>query len=368
MDRLRQNLVRAGAVSAIAVLLSSACWAAQYPQDPAQAATRYLSARQKLHIMGQVGPEALAASDALPKGAVVELTGEIVGHTAVHRANQTTFCLLLRTVEGLTVSLDCTEHIEGLAVGETVQVLASVPEQDTERRHFQLDYLVRQCDLPAEARRPATMVNQSNQQPTSPQTDSPTNGPSASPTDVEPGSVDWATRLAPSPPETQPGDNQQQQEITRWAGWVKQHNAKLTDTECELIVRWVRDYSRLYGVDHRLIFAVIKAESDFDPTCVSHAGAVGLMQLMPSTARTVHVSNRWNVQENIRGGIQYLSQQLARYKGRSNYEQCVLGLACYNAGPNAVKKYGGVPPYDETRRYVIKVTNTFYNLVKQGYP
>jgi len=82
----------------------------------------------------------------------------------------------------------------------------------------------------------------------------------------------------------------------------------------------------------------------------------------------VGVADRWNVQENIRGGIQYFAQQIQSFAGRSNYEQTCLGLAAYNAGPNAVKQYGGIPPYQETIRYVKKVTTRFYQLWKDNYP
>ena len=111
-----------------------------------------------------------------------------------------------------------------------------------------------------------------------------------------------------------------------------------------------------------------KAESSFNPLCLSHAGATGMTQLMPCNLESMRVSNPWNVQQNLRGGIQLLSKELHKFSDRSNYEQCILGLAAYNAGPNAVKKYGGVPPYRETQAYVKKVSQQFYDLVKAGYP
>ncbi len=248
-------------------------------------------------------------------------------------------------------------------MGEIVQALVTVPQEGADGRHFDVECIVRRCDLPDEVRLPL---------PESPVTDTALTLTSDSPPEPAAQQADTTQPSAvwgnlPGPADTQ-APTDQQQKIAVWANWVAEHNPQLTETECELIVRWVLGYSRIYGVNHRLIFAVIEAESDFNPACVSHAGAVGLMQLMPSTARSVQVQNRWNVQENIRGGIQYLSQQLAAYADRSNYEQCVLGLASYNAGPNAVKKYGGVPPYDETRRYVIKVTNRFAELERAGYP
>lgn len=370
--RRGKSLARAGAVSTIILLLSAYGWAMQYPQDPAEAAAGYLSARQQFHIMGELAPGALTSPTVLLGGAVVELVGEIVGHTSVCKGTETTYCLLLAMVNGLTVSLDYPEPIEGLRAGQTVQVLATVPKNSADGRHFELNYIVRQCDLPAELRQPATVPNPSEEQGASsaaPDT-APAGGPSLSPSPppVQQGLLDWGTRRVPSAPGTQGEVDPQQQRIEIWQAWVQQHNSKLMDTECEKIVRWVLDWSAVYRVDHRLIFAVIEAESYFDPECISHAGALGLMQLMPGTAKYVHVEDRWNVRENIRGGIQYLAEQLARYTDKSNYEQCVLGLACYNAGPNAVDRYGGVPPYKETRNYVIKVTKKFAELVEAGYP
>ncbi|MBC7287859.1 MAG: lytic transglycosylase domain-containing protein [Armatimonadetes bacterium] len=160
---------------------------------------------------------------------------------------------------------------------------------------------------------------------------------------------------------------EEQYRVQYWKAYAKERNARLTDAEAEAIVRWVLYYSAYYGVDHRLIFAVMRYESDFDPGCVSHAGAIGLMQLMPETARDLGV-DPWVVEENIRGGIAELAGYLDRYADRPNYEQTVLALACYNAGPNAVKRAGGVPPITETINYVQRVTDLFYRFVKSGAP
>ena len=108
--------------------------------------------------------------------------------------------------------------------------------------------------------------------------------------------------------------------------------------------------ARKYKVDPALVEAVIQVESNFDPNAVSRAGATGLMQLMAKTAAHYQVYNRFNPQENIRGGVAHLRDLMDRYD-----EKLPLVLAAYNAGSTAVTRYRGIPPYPETRRYVQKV-------------
>lgn len=112
----------------------------------------------------------------------------------------------------------------------------------------------------------------------------------------------------------------------------------------------VSDAARRYGVDKDLVFAIIAQESAGNPYAISKAGAKGLMQLMDSTAKEMGVIHSFNPRENIDGGVKYFRKMLDQFDG-----DIKLALASYNAGPAAVKKYNGIPPYSETQNYVDSV-------------
>ncbi len=113
-----------------------------------------------------------------------------------------------------------------------------------------------------------------------------------------------------------------------------------------------------YGVDPHLIMAIVKAESDFDASAISSKGARGLMQLMPETASLTGVKDIHDPQDNIEGGVRHLSRLLKMFNSKVH-----LAIAAYNAGENAVLKYGNIPPYSETRVYVKRVLY-YYNQYK----
>lgn len=127
--------------------------------------------------------------------------------------------------------------------------------------------------------------------------------------------------------------------------------------------RTIQVYSKIYGVEEELIHAIVKQESCFNERAHSRAGAIGLMQLMPGTADMMKISDPWNPEQNIQGGVKYIGQMLSMFKGKKRF-----AVAAYNAGPGKVRKYRGIPPYRETKNYVKKVMAEYRRLKKQGLP
>lgn len=136
---------------------------------------------------------------------------------------------------------------------------------------------------------------------------------------------------------------------TRYKLYIREYRKKPSEYLKEY--GWIiKQASRKFKVEPSLVKAVIKAESDFDPMTVSSKGAKGLMQLMPETANDMEVENPFSPVENIFGGTRYLSLLLERFKNNKR-----LALAAYNAGPEVVEAYKGIPPYSETRSFIDKV-------------
>ncbi|MFZ1085688.1 MAG: lytic transglycosylase domain-containing protein [Terracidiphilus sp.] len=130
-----------------------------------------------------------------------------------------------------------------------------------------------------------------------------------------------------------------------------QKNSKLSEADLgEMLTK----AGHAHNLDVDLLASLVKAESNGNARAVSHAGAQGLMQLMPATARELGVADSFKPEENVRGGVSYLDALLTRY-----HDNLALALAAYNAGPEAVDRYKGIPPYRETRAYVARVIHEF---------
>lgn len=123
----------------------------------------------------------------------------------------------------------------------------------------------------------------------------------------------------------------------------------------------INEYSQKYGLDSDFVKAVVKQESGFNEKATSKCGAMGLMQLMPGTAKALNVNDPYNARDNIEGGVKYLKGLMDRFDGDMK-----LALAAYNAGPNAVKKYNGIPPYNETQNYVKNIMSMYQRIQSEG--
>lgn len=148
-----------------------------------------------------------------------------------------------------------------------------------------------------------------------------------------------------------------------WKGWEEPTRGRSYQANFRRYTPFVQAAAQRHALSSALISAVIHAESYYNPHAVSSAGAVGLMQLMPATAKRYGVSNRQDPEQNIDGGVQYLSDLLNMFD--NNVE---LALAAYNAGEQAVKRHGNrIPPYGETRHFVSKVLK-LYQSYEQSAP
>lgn len=148
---------------------------------------------------------------------------------------------------------------------------------------------------------------------------------------------------------------------------VKNFNSRLSEAEADKIARSIVGFSFKYQVDPRLVCAVILAESHFRVNATSPCGAQGLGQLMPGTAAGLGVNNAYDPVENVYGSVRYIRSMFDRMAGGKMWSELTwndlaLALAAYNAGPGAVKKHGGVPPYKETQNYVRRVVSIYKKL------
>ena len=311
------------------------------------------------------------------RGRSVELFGRIMGRTNAQAAGPAVPLTFTLSIPGVKdwVMVNAHEEHPLLVVDNVVHVLADLAPDARPSDHFLMRAVILESDLPAEEQRYAAAEAAAAKAAAPPLNRIDVKIPLADDDAKRPPAAIPEDKPTPpaDKPVVRPGTEMPQlnasaaKGVSAWKQWVAKQNRRLTDVQLELIVRSVLYYSALYGVDHRLMFAVIKCESSFNPSCVSHAGAIGMCQLMPGTARGLGV-DPWDIERNIADEVKYISTQLRAFAGRSNWEQCALALASYNAGPGAVKRAGGIPNIPETVRYVEKVTKLFYELYKAGLP
>jgi soluble lytic murein transglycosylase-like protein len=153
----------------------------------------------------------------------------------------------------------------------------------------------------------------------------------------------------------------------KYRDFILRWNSRLSDGEANAITASILTFSERYDVDPRLMVALIIAESDFRPGITSHAGAMGIAQLMPDEVQRLGLTNPYDPVQNIAGATFLIKERLCKYSGSGSYRdadmrQILLAIASYNAGMGAVKKYGGVPPYRETQNYVKKIEQIYRQL------
>lgn len=146
-----------------------------------------------------------------------------------------------------------------------------------------------------------------------------------------------------------------------YAAFIKKYNKKLSEAQSLEIAHGIIGFSIRYGVDARLIMAMVLVESGFNPNDTSYAGAMGLGQLMPGTARGMGISNAYDTYQNLYGTTRLIRGHIDKYTKQTgnSFDGLVLALAAYNAGSGAVRRHGGVPPYKQTQRYIEKVISTY---------
>jgi soluble lytic murein transglycosylase-like protein len=152
--------------------------------------------------------------------------------------------------------------------------------------------------------------------------------------------------------------------VEAYASGVRYFNRRIEPDQARSIARAIIDYSLRYGLDARLVMAVIAVESNFNQNAVSRTGAMGLGQLMPGTANDLGVANAFNLDQNLAGSTRLLKSHISTWEanGKVKDEAIKLALACYNAGMGAVQKYKGIPPYRETQDYVRKITRLYHQM------
>jgi soluble lytic murein transglycosylase-like protein len=182
--------------------------------------------------------------------------------------------------------------------------------------------------------------------------------------------------------------NRAPKDASRWKVWLKTGPGKAAalrgstdlvparDISAARFSRYdqdIRDQQAFYGIPEALVRAIIKTESDFDPAVVSSAGAQGLMQLMPDTARLMGVSDPFDPRQSIMGGARYLQVLARRFCKQVTSAGTVCApdekvkiVAAYHAGPGAVEKYGGIPPYETTHFYVAAVMRRYDELSRRA--
>lgn len=330
--RVRVLRVRFSIIAALLAVLCSAC-VAQTVLQPKE----YAALRKKLAT--RIDYQTLKASPGSYVGKVFEMRGKVSGWSH----NEEGYSLIMYGEDGKSILVDA-ETLPVDSPGSNLIMLVRIGEGCGLSLS---DLRLVACAYEAYFPRPEPVVKP--------------------PPVAKPQPVAEAAAGEPSTTQKPAESIGTQQLLAAYTRAIKGFNCKLTDKQADTIARSVLAFSAHYKVDPRLVCAVILAESHFRPDATSRCGAAGLGQLMPSTAAGMGVNNAYDPVANIYGSVRYIRGMLDRMSGNKKWEELTwydlgLALAAYNAGPGAVKKHGGIPPYRETQNYVRRVTQIYKKL------
>jgi len=269
----------------------------------------------------------------------VELSGRVVGTLR----SEIAVTVIFKLDSGETVQLRARPEHPLVGVGEAAQVVARLAEPPAESCVFDVLAMKAATATPQRAD-PAEAYSEIAQQ--------------------QLAQANGATVVPPQPRYVLPSRGEpppsEERILAAYQEAIGRFNPRLDEGQRTHIAQCIIDFSRRIGVDARLVMAVVAAESNFNQHATSRAGAMGLGQLMPATARGMGVRNAYDAEENLWAAIRIVRGNLERMDG-----DLALALACYNAGPGAVRRHGGVPPYRETQNYIRKVIDLYLQMAPE---
>lgn len=323
------------------------------PFASADAVSDFLKVRKTNKLNGVVGPSAI---NTLIGTKVFEIKANIKGIVRIGDDS----AILLENVDGSSLTIRSKTLpawlVEGGAQSVRFIVKASRPEEYAELQATLLaaipEVSIQPHDVKARSSAPANTKSSASNDPNNPLYGSIGRRGSKIESRGGTASSRYPRGTVVSPEEA----------VAPYADFIQSRNRRMGREEAEKIATLVIKFSLDYNLDARLIMAMAMAESNFNPGATSHAGAQGLLQLMPGTAAGLGVRNSYDVTQNVLGAVKLMAGHLAKYEkqtGGDPEQTLILALAAYNAGGGAVKKHGGVPPYRETQNYVRKVKAVF---------
>jgi hypothetical protein len=318
----------------VALLIAGSLWGVA----EAQTIQEYLQLRKKHGITQAVG---VAALETFVGQRTVEVRGTVKGSFS---ANGVTV-LYLERYEGDPLSVQ-SENPPDWLLGNIVSArLLIQAERDQELGEMRARLLGAASDAEVTAHERRKVAKAKAAKPAPPKTGTPRAG--------KPAPREWNLPA--------------HEAISVYADRIRSINKRLSSAEAFEIAQGILGFSVRYGVDARLIMAMVLAESGFNPNATSRAGAMGLGQLMPGTARGMGITDAYDTNQNLYGTVRLVRGHLEKYgkNGRDGWDSLILALAAYNAGSGAVRRHGGVPPYKETQNYIRKVISLYRSFCGQ---